>query len=62
MDLKQEIKLRCGNIHRFSQIIGVQPARVYYWCRRDWKKLTWTTKQKIQKYLDEAEIKTAVDN
>ena len=62
MDLKQEIKLRCGNIHRFSQIIGVQPARVYYWCRTDWKKLTWTTKQKIQKYLDEAEIKTAVDN
>ena len=62
MDLKQEIKLRCGNIHRFSQIIGVQPARVYYWCKTDREKLTWTTKQKIQKYLDEAEIKTAVDN
>ena len=62
MDLKQEIKLRCGNIHRFSQIIGVQPARVYYWCKTDWEKLTWTTKQKIQKYLDEAEIKTAVEN
>jgi len=62
MDLKKQIEELTGTVYAFSKLTNNSPARVYYWCNTPWERLTWTTKNKIEKYLDEVrELSAYVD-
>lgn len=62
MNLKQRIEEMCGTVYAFSKLTNQSTAKVYYWCNTPWERLTWTTKNKIEKCLDEVELLTATNN
>ena len=51
MDLKQYLEDNYGSQYKFCQAKGLQPSKVNYWCKKEWHKLTHTTRQKILKLL-----------
>ena len=51
MDLEKTIKEKFGNRNRFAIAVGVSPQLVHYWCKIDWERLNYATKEKIKVYV-----------
>jgi hypothetical protein len=51
MDLKKVIESKDGTLYKFALHHGLKPQLVYYWCKKDWKRLNYSTREKICKLL-----------
>ena len=52
MNLKEVIEQKYGTRYKFAIKNKLSHQRVFYWCTTDWKRLTYTTREKICKLLD----------
>ena len=52
MDLKKHIKENYGSQRKFANKHGIKEATVSYWCKTDWKRLSYSVKEKICNFID----------
>ena len=52
MNLKEVIEKQYNTMYRFAKDNDLSPQKVSYWCKTDWQRLTYTTREKICKLLD----------
>ena len=49
MDLKKHIKDNYGTRYKFAKDNNIEIQSVYYWCSKEWDRLSYNTRQKILK-------------
>ena len=52
MDLQKHIKDNYGTRYRFAKDNNIEIQSVYYWCSKEWDRLSYNTRQRILKITD----------
>lgn len=52
MDLNKHIKDNYGTRYKFAKDNNIEIQSVYYWCSKEWDRLSFNTREKIKGYVD----------